>query len=246
VIVERTEHPGWLSNAYLIADREGGHGVIVDSNGVDEPLVAAARRLGVTVTHVLVTHHHEDHVVALEEQARRVGGVPVLGHPLARERGVALTDAVDDGDVVRSGELEIRVIATPGHCPDHLAFLVNGTDVLTADCLFRGTVGGTVGGGPTGYADQVRSIMERLIALPPETRVHPGHREPTTIGAEWEANPFVRVWRGLDSESASPCTVRGEPATLVLWAPDYDGGYKAWVRYPDGRDQIVGGSQVTR
>jgi glyoxylase-like metal-dependent hydrolase (beta-lactamase superfamily II) len=138
------------------------------------------------------------------------------------------------------------VIATPGHCLDHLAFLVDGTDCLTADCLFRGTVGGTAGGGPTGYADQVRSIMERLMSLPPETRIHPGHKEATTIGAEWEGNPFVRVWRGLDPEGAEPCHVAGDPATLVLWAPDYDGGHKAWVRYPDGRDAIVGGSRVER
>jgi glyoxylase-like metal-dependent hydrolase (beta-lactamase superfamily II) len=245
VIVERTEHPSWLSNAYLVADREGGHGVFVDSNGINEPLIELAERLRLTITHVLVTHHHGDHVVTCEADGARFG-VPVLGHPLAREAGVHLEGTVDDGDVVRSGELEIEVVATPGHSRDHLALLAGGTDCLTADCLFRGTVGGTAGGGPTGYADQVRSIMERLMALPPETRIHPGHREPSTIGAEWESNPFVRVWRGLDPEGAAPCRVAGEEATLVLWAPDYDGGHKAWVRYPDGRDQIVGGSRVER
>jgi glyoxylase-like metal-dependent hydrolase (beta-lactamase superfamily II) len=141
---------------------------------------------------------------------------------------------------------------TPGHCPDHLALLVDGTDCLTADVLFDGTVGGTLGGGPSGFGELRGSIMERLMKLPPETRVHPGHRTPTTIGEEWESNPFVRVWRGLDDEGAEPCSI-GPPdaaerdeATLVLWAPDYDGGNKAWVRYPDGRDAIVGGSQVKR
>ncbi len=79
-------------------------------------------------------------------------------------------------------------------------------------------LGNTAGGGPTGYADQVRSIMERLMALPPGTRLHPGHREPTTVGAEWEGNPFIRVWRGLDPEGAEPCRVSGEDATLVTQA----------------------------
>lgn len=244
MIIERTEHPGWLSNAYLLADREGGHGVLVDSNGINEPLLAAAERLSLTITHVLVTHHHEDHVVTCTADAARFG-VPVLGHPLAREAGVSLDGTIGDGDVVRSGELELRVIETPGHCRDHLA-LRAGEDCLTGDCLFAGTVGGTVGGGPTGYADQVRSIMGRLLALPPQTRLHPGHAGPTTVAAEWESNPFVRVWRGLDPEGTEPCRVAGEEATLVLWGPDYDGTHKAWVRYPDGRDQIVGGSRVER
>jgi glyoxylase-like metal-dependent hydrolase (beta-lactamase superfamily II) len=245
VIIERTEHPGWLSNAYLIADREGGHGVLVDSNGINEPLLDLVEERGVTIAHVLVTHHHHDHVVTCEEDAKRFG-VPVLAHRLARDAGVHVDETIQDGDVVRSGELEIRALATPGHCPDHLALLVSGTDCLTADCLFKGTVGGTLGGGPTGYEDQIHSIMDVLMGLPHETRIHPGHKEPSTIGEEWERNPFIRVWRGLDPEGAEPCRVRGEEATLVLWGPDYDGTHKAWVRFPDGRDAIVGGSQVER
>jgi hydroxyacylglutathione hydrolase len=245
MIVERTEHPTWLSNAYLVADRPGGHGVLVDSNGLNRPLLEGVERERITITHVLVTHHHSDHVVTCAEDADRFG-VPVVGHRLAKDAGVRIDETVEDGDALRSGDLTIRTIATPGHCLDHLAFLVDGTDCLTADCLFKGTVGGTVGGGPSGYADQVRSIMDRLMSLPPETRVHPGHKEATTIGAEWESNPFVRVWRGLDPEGSEPCRVGGVEATLVLWASDYDGGHKAWVRYPDGRDAIVGGSRVER
>jgi hydroxyacylglutathione hydrolase len=245
VIVERTEHPGWTSNAYLVAEGPGGSGVLVDSNGVEEPLLEQIDRDAIAITHVLVTHHHGDHVVRVGELARRYG-VAVVGSAESREAGVPVDETIGDGDVVRSGGLEIRALATPGHCAGHLALLVDGTDVLTADCLFKGTVGGTVGGGPTGYEDQVRSIMDVLMALPPETRVHPGHTLPSTIGDEWEANPFVRIWRGLDAEGDQPCRVRGEDATLVLWAPDYDGTNKAWVRFDDGRDAIVGGSQVER
>ncbi len=245
MIVERTEHPDWLSNAYLVGDEEGGHGVLIDSNGVNRPLLESVERLGLEITHVLVTHHHQDHVVTSRDDAQRFG-VPVLGHALAAEAGVRLDQIIGDGDVIHSGGLEIRAIETPGHCRDHLALLVSGSDCFTADCLFRGTVGGTAGGGPSGYSDQVHSIMERLMTLPPETRIHPGHREPSTIAAEWESNPFIRVWRGLDPESTETCRVGGREATLVLWGPDYDGTHKAWVRFPDGSNQIVGGSRVER
>jgi len=117
---------------------------------------------------------------------------------------------------------------------------------------FNGTVGGTRAPGATGFEDLKTSIMDKLITLPPETRIHPGHREPSTIGTEWENNPFVRIWRGLDPEGSSPCSIgpadaeEREAATLILWAPDYDGGNKAWVRFEDGTDAIVGGSQVKR
>jgi glyoxylase-like metal-dependent hydrolase (beta-lactamase superfamily II) len=147
---------------------------------------------------------------------------------------------------VRSGTLEVHAIPTPGHKEEHYALLVNGTDCFTGDCLFKGTVGGTGNGGPNGYANQVDSIMNKLMSLPPATRIHPGHTFPSTIGEEWEHNPFVRTWRGLDPEGDEPCLVRGEEATLILFGPDYDGTHKAWVRYPDGRDAIVGGSQITR
>jgi len=245
VILERAEHPEWTSNAYLVADGPGGSGVLIDSNGVEQPLLALVGEQRITITHILVTHQHGDHVVDLAGLARRYG-VPVVGSALTKEAGVPIDETFADGDVVRSGSLEIRALATPGHCPDHHALLVNGTDCFTADCLFKGTVGGTAGGGPTGYADQIDSIMNRLMTLPPETRIHPGHTLPSTIGDEWERNPCIRIWRGLDPEGSAPCRVRGDEATLILFGPDDDGTHKAWVRYPGGRDAIVGGSQVER
>ncbi len=245
MIVERVEHPTWTSNAYLVGDEEGGHGVLVDSNGVEEPLLGKVAELRLAITHVLVTHQHGDHVVDVAGLADRFG-VPTLGSRETADAGVRIDETIDDGALVRSGDLEIRAIATPGHCAGHLALLVDDSDCFTADCLFKGTVGGTGGGGETGYADQYHSIMGRLMKLRPETRIHPGHTLPSTIGTEWDTNPFIRIWRGLDPEGTEACQVRGEEATLILFGPDYDGTHKAWVRYPEGRDAIVGGSQVER
>jgi glyoxylase-like metal-dependent hydrolase (beta-lactamase superfamily II) len=245
MIIESTRHPGWLSNAFLVADAPGGHGVLIDGNGLVEPLLARIERDGISITHVLLTHEDADHVCDAADYRERFGA-PVVASPLsAAQLAVRVDETVEDGAELRSGALEIQVIATPGHSAGHLAFLVDGTDCFTADCLFRGTVGGTRGRGAIFDAHR-RSIMERLMGLPPATRIHPGHMESSTVGEEWETNPFVRAWRGLDPASAEPCTVGGEGATLLLWGPDYDGTHKAWVRFADGQEGIVGGSRVTR
>lgn len=245
MIIERTENPTFLSNAYLIADEPGGHGVLVDGNGEPGALLERVERDDITITHVLCTHHHGDHTIDLPELAERFG-VPLMAHPLAVEiLGEPYLPALDDGATIESGSLTITAIYTPGHCADHVALDVNATDCLTADVLFKGTVGGTRAPGATGFAD-LRSSVERLLELDPQTRIHPGHREPSTIHDESVDNPFVRIWKGRDQEGSAPCTVRDQQATLILWAPDYDGGNKAWVRFPDGEDAIVGGSQVSR
>ena len=252
MVLQRVENSDFLSNAYLVVDEIGGTGVLVDSNGVTDPLAERAEREGTTITHLLLTHHHWDHVLDARKLADRFG-VPVVAHA---KTGELIDDVVNetfaDGDVIETGGLRIEVIHTPGHCADHSALKFGDTDVLTADVIFKGTVGGTRAPGATGFEDLKSSIMDRLMKLAPETRIHPGHREPSTIGEEWEQNPFIRIWRGLDEEGSEPCTIGPaddsdrEPATLVLWAPDYDGGNKAWVRFEDGSDAIVGGSQVKR
>ena len=247
MIVERTENPMWLSNAYLVADRPGGKGVLIDGNDDLDPLLERAQRDGVEITHILVTHPHTDHVAGLVEVRQTLGWPPLVAHPdAAAEIDEEIAEAIEDGGKLRTGDLEIEAISTPGHASGHLAFLVDDSDVFTADVLFKGTVGGTMAPGASGFADLKSSVM-RLMELPPETRVHPGHREATTIGEEWEGNPFVRIWRGLDEVGDEQCTVWDRAATLKLWAPDYDGGNKAWVVFDDdGLEAIVGGSQVVR
>src|SRR5919112_6731359 len=150
-------HPEWLSNAYLVADEEGGEAVFIDSGADVQPLLAAAERWRVEPKYVLRTHSHHDHVVHEGE----------LGLPVR-------TDAVEVGG------LRIEAIPTPGHSDDMVAFVVNSEAVFTGDTLFKDSVGG-------GDFEQVRrSVMDVLLQLPPGMRVLPGHTDETTIARELE------------------------------------------------------------
>jgi hydroxyacylglutathione hydrolase len=247
LIVERTENPQWLSNAYLVADEAGGKGVLIDGNDDLGPLLERAEQDGIEITHILITHPHGDHIAGLAAAQEQLGGVPMVAHAEALgEIDDEVAETIADGETLSTGDLQIEAISTPGHAAGHVAFLVNGTDLFTADVLFKGTVGGTMAPGASGFADLKASVM-KLMELSPGTTVHPGHREPTTIGAEQEGNPFVQVWRGEAETGEEQVTVWGRPATLKLWAPDYDGGNKAWIVFgDDGTEAIVGGSQVER
>jgi glyoxylase-like metal-dependent hydrolase (beta-lactamase superfamily II) len=215
-------HPDWLSNAFAIADREGGTALFVDSGADVAPLVAAVEEWGATPAAILRTHSHHDHVVH-EDELRSRYGIEAVAQPGEWEWG----------------GLRVRAVPTPGHSDDMVAFLVDDA-VFTGDTLFKDAVGG-------GNLEQVRaSVLDVFMALPDETRVLPGHTDETTIGRERAENPFVRVWTGAAPEGTEQVRVAGREATLVVWSPDYDGKGKAWVRFADGEDAIVGGSRVER
>jgi glyoxylase-like metal-dependent hydrolase (beta-lactamase superfamily II) len=219
MIVEQSMHDGWLSNAFVVGDAEGGVCVFVDSGAPLEPLLETVERERLTPTHLLRTHGHADHVEHEDELAARFG-IPVVTGSL------------------ETGGLRIEAISTPGHSDDGVAFVVNGELCFSGDTLFRDAVGG-------GPADAVRtSVMERLMTLPHEVRVLPGHTVETTIGREWERNPFVRYWRGLDPEDGGRCRVNGEDGTVLVASPDYDGKGKFLVRLDSGDELIVGASRT--
>jgi hydroxyacylglutathione hydrolase len=221
VLVERSLDPGYLSNAYLVGDEQGGTAVFVDSGAPVEPLLAFARAHGLTPTHVLRTHSHGDHVVHEAEL-----GLPVVTGGL------------------QTGGLTIEAIPTPGHSDDMVCFVISDESgdelVFSGDTLFKDSVGG-------GNFAQVKSaVMDVYMTMPHSRRLLPGHTDESTIGREWEENPFVRIWRGAEPEGTESVDVRGRAATLIVWSPDYDGKGKAWVRFEDGTDAIVGGSAVER
>ncbi len=267
MIVERSTHPQFVSNTYLIADGLGGPAFFIDAGGPVASLLKAADRLSLEPTHVLLTHHHFDHVSEVGALRKRWPGLNVLVHPLEVDSmgdGV-ITDTIEPGQTLSFGALEVRSLRTPGHTAGMLSFLVGKAGgqtrqgassapggftgdeaaVFTGDTLFRGSVGGVRAPGHTTYTDLRDSIMGTLMELPPRTVIYPGHADATTVGEEWDGNDFIRIWRGLDPPGTEPCVALGDPATLVLLGDDYDGGKKAWVRWADGSDDIVPGSQVT-
>jgi glyoxylase-like metal-dependent hydrolase (beta-lactamase superfamily II) len=211
----------YLSNAYVVGDGYGGAALYVDSGAPLEPLREFVLAEGLVPTHVLRTHADLDHVEHEDEL-----DLPVV------------TGAM------RTGSLTVEAIPTPGHTDDMICFVVSDADgeqlVFSGDTLFRDSVGG-------GNFGQIRdAVMNVYMEMPRGSRLMPGHADESTIGREWDENPFVRVWRGADPEGTERVSVRGKPATLVVWSPDYDGKGKAWVRYDDGTDAIVGGSAVER
>ena len=209
----------WLSNAFVVGDGAGGVAVFVDSGAPLGSLLDVLERERLTPTHVLRTHGHPDHVEHEEELTQRFG-IPVVTGSLS------------------TGGLRFEAIPTPGHSDDGVAFVLNDEICFSGDTLFRDAVGG----GPAGVVRD--SVMERLMTLDHAIRVLPGHTVETTIGREWERNPFIRFWRGLEEEVGSPCRVGGVDAVILVESPDYDGKGKLLVRLDGGEERIVGASRV--
>jgi glyoxylase-like metal-dependent hydrolase (beta-lactamase superfamily II) len=214
-------HPKWLSNAYVVGDKRGGTAVFVDSGAPLTPLLTFISQQGLSPAAVLRTHSHPDHVEHEEEI-----DLPVVNSSFEI-----------DG-------LQIEAIPTPGHSDDMVCFVIRdewGEEyVFSGDTLFKNSIGG-------GNFGQIKSaVMDVYMEMPKTRLVMPGHTDLTTIQAEYANNPFIRVWRGEDPEGTEKITVGGRDATLIVWSDDYDGKGKAWVRYDDGEDAIVGGSAVER
>ena len=250
MIVERTENPQWLSNAYLVADTRGGTGVLIDGNDDLGPLLERAERDGIEITHILVTHPHADHVAGLAEAREQLGNPPLVAH--AEATAAEIDDEVDD-DHRRRREARAPAASrsrrsTPPATPP--ATSPSSSTAPTSSpptSSSRARSAARWRPGASGFDDLKASVM-RLMELPPETArpPRPPRADDDRRGVR-AATPSCGSGAAIDATGEEQVTVWGRPATLKLWAPDYDGGNKAWIVFADsGEEAIVGGSQVER
>ena len=165
MIVERATHPQFLSNTYLVSDEDGGPAFFIDAGGPVSPLIEAAERLQLTPTHVLLTHHHYDHVCEVGPLRERWPELEILINPLERamledaaEGGTGadgiVTGTIEVGQTLTLGALEVRALLTPGHTAGMLSFLVGSGPQITAapapDARTKAHSSSTAPGGFTG------------------------------------------------------------------------------------------------
>jgi hydroxyacylglutathione hydrolase len=214
--------------SYLIGDPTSGEAFVVDPAYAIEPYLEAAADEGMRIIRVLETHTHADHVsghgrFALEE------GVPVSVHPLAEPEFPF--DPLEDGQVVQAGSASVRVIHTPGHRPEHCAFVVDERLVLTGDSLFVGDAARPdLAIEAREGAEGLFHSLQRLTQLPEDFEVYPGHvagslcgaamspAHSSTIGAEKRTNAALAFGdvQAFINASASVSTPRPPTTARVV------------------------------
>jgi hydroxyacylglutathione hydrolase len=208
MILEMLTVGPFQENCYIIGDEDSGAGAVVDPGDEAARIALAVEHTDLEVGSIIVTHAHIDHVGAVAALADEYA-CPVLMHaesePMLKQlpaqammmglkfgKVPAVDHHISDGEVLEVGKLRLRSLYTPGHAPGHLAFYVEDEGVvLSGDALFAGSVGRVdLPGGSMEIL--MRSIEERLLTLPDETKVFPGHGPQTEIGSERTTNPFLQ------------------------------------------------------
>ena len=191
-------------NCYLVVEPDGMRCAIVDPGAEPDRIIEAVERLGAEAAAIWLTHAHLDHIGAVSGLRRR-WDIPVHLHPLDEplyalaSRQAALYGlpfdqpepadrSLGDGDVLELGALRFTVMHAPGHAPGHVVFHGHGI-ALVGDCLFAGSIGRT--DLPMSNPRDLAASLDRIVALPDDTIVYPGHGPVTSIGAEAASNPFL-------------------------------------------------------
>jgi hydroxyacylglutathione hydrolase len=195
----------FAENAYILADRAAGAAVLIDPGEGAELFLRRLASERLTLEAVWLTHAHLDHILGVSRVLQQQT-VPLYLHPADRPLYDGLPDQgaafgipapgppppdhdLADGQRLTLGGLAFEVRHAPGHTPGHVAFVGHGVAIV-GDVLFAGSIGRTdLPGGDT--ATLLASIRERLLPLPDETIVYPGHGPQTTIGQERRTNPFI-------------------------------------------------------
>jgi glyoxylase-like metal-dependent hydrolase (beta-lactamase superfamily II) len=185
LIVRKIEVGTMENNVYVLECPETHDAFIVD--GCFEPEKILEGSDGANVIGILQTHGHGDHVQALPDLKERLG-VPVYAHP-GDEYPVPIDNELSDGDELSFGARTLRVIHTPGHTPGGTCFL-SGRHLVSGDTLFPGGPGNTWGN-KDAFAQIIDAVDKKLLVLPEETFVYPGHGKDTTIGSE---KPHLQEW----------------------------------------------------
>lgn len=197
--------PLW-ANCYIVGCERTRLGAVIDPGDEADRILAAVRDLGLTITHVLLTHAHFDHIAAADAVLRATGASLAIHPddiPLLNAGGGAAFFGIEPppipepairlaaGQEIAIGDLTLRVLHTPGHSPGHVTFYeASEQAIFDGDVLFAQGIGrADLPGGS--YAVLMRSIREQLLRLPDETRVYSGHGPPTTIGQERSTNPWL-------------------------------------------------------
>jgi len=209
VLVDRVTVSPFYSNCYLVACPTTRKAIIVDPGDEAPRILAMVTAHQVTVATIVATHGHLDHVLAVSAIKKATAATFLIpegewalaqqAHGLAPFYGWANTDPVPtpdgflrDGDTLTVGNLIIQTLAVPGHSPDHIALYLPESPghLFCGDVLFAGSVGRT--DLPGGDLATLCRSLRRLLSLPDETIVYPGHGPTTTIGHERQTNPFLR------------------------------------------------------
>jgi hydroxyacylglutathione hydrolase len=193
-------------NCYIIGSRRTGEAICVDPGDEVEEIKALAKDMGVRITKIACSHGHLDHIMALKPLKEETGATFLLHRDdleLARNMPASALKLMErdeppppdpdaflaDGDDVEIEGISLRAIHTPGHTPGSIC-LYGGGMLFSGDTLFQGSIGRSDFPGGS-FSDLMDSIITRLLPLPDDTIVLPGHMRQTTIGIERASNPFV-------------------------------------------------------
>ncbi|AKK03016.1 MBL fold metallo-hydrolase [Corynebacterium epidermidicanis] len=180
------------NNCYLLI--AGPHALLIDAADSPDDLLRLAEQHNTTITHVLTTHRHSDHVRALPAVLEATGATHIASFLDAPALPAPVDIALNHGDTFTFAGHEFHAIILRGHTPGGLAFAAtidDRTHLFVGDSLFPGGVGKT--GNENEFARLLRDVTERIFdVFPDDTIVHPGHGAPTTLGAE---RPHLDEWR---------------------------------------------------